>query len=83
MKKRQAIAALVVAMLLSPVVLSIGVIVAIPLVLVLLPVLLILSIAALPAIVVSLARAGVPAPAQAAEQAVATQLPTACVLCPR
>jgi hypothetical protein len=61
MKTRHAFAASLVAVLLSPVVLSVGMILLVPVALVLLPVLFIVGFAALPAMIASLARVESPA----------------------
>jgi hypothetical protein len=61
MRTRHAFAALLVALLLSPIVLSVGMILIVPVALVLLPVLVVVGLAALPAVLASIAPTDEPA----------------------
>ncbi len=77
MKTRFVIAVVVISLALTPVVLSIGALVLVPLAIVLLPVLLLAAVAAIPAVLLSLARASEPGPGSAEHHGAQPQVATA------
>jgi hypothetical protein len=74
MRTRYVLAAVVIGLALTPVVLSIGALVLIPLAIVMLPVLLLAAIAAIPAVLLSSARASEPGPVAVGERGAHAQI---------